>query len=83
MITTYNLSEILMMWAVFGLCVWLTKHYTRLELSNLLSSGEGTFSYAIAFVLYRAGLMAFMLACLAAMLIAIGYSLGYLGLYRM
>ncbi|EBQ8239912.1 hypothetical protein B5591_22620 [Salmonella enterica] len=83
MITTYNLSEIFIMWAVFGLCVWLTKHYTRLELSNILTSGQGTVSHAVAFVFYRAGLMVFILACLAAMLIAIGYSIGYLGLYRM
>lgn len=81
MTTSHDLSTILMAWGVLFLCVWLTKHYTRLELSNILTSGKVSIQYVVANLAYRAGFIALVVACLASFAVSIGFSVGYFGSY--
>lgn len=81
MTTSHDLSTILMAWGVLFLCVWLTKHYTRLELSNILTSGKVSIQYVVANLAYRAGFIALVVACLVSLAVSIGFSVGYFGSY--
>ena len=83
MMTTYSLTEILMQWAVFALCVIIVKQFTRFEACEAIISEHKTVLQGFAFLAYRVVLYTLMLISLIAMMVAIGYSLGYLGVYRM
>lgn len=86
MMTTYSLTEIFMQWAVFALCVVIVKQFTRFEACEAceaIMSEHKTVLQGFAFLAYRVVLYTLMLVSLIAMMVAIGYSLGYLGVYRM
>jgi hypothetical protein len=64
MTTSHDLSTILMAWGVLFLCVWLTKHYTRLELSNILTSGKVSINMLLpTLLIVLASLLWLLLAC--------------------
>ena len=81
MTSHHDLSTILMAWGVLALCVWLTKHYTRLEYSNVLTSGNINIQYLAAYLAYRVGFIALIVACLASLAVSVGFSVGYFGTY--
>lgn len=81
--TTYSLTEILMQWAVFVLSIIIIKQFTRFEMCDAIFSEHKTIFQAFIFIIYRVVLFALMLISLITMMIAIGYTLGYLGIYRM
>ena len=70
-----------MAWGILLLCLWITKHYSELEYSNILTSNKVSIIYMITHLAYRIGFIILVFACIASLFVAVGFSVGYFGTY--